>query len=73
MARLKPNVTRAQAQAELNVLYQGILAARAGTTIDERKRRENLEKKMELVASGNGSAGWDRATRDLLLMIRAGI
>jgi putative ABC transport system permease protein len=73
VARLKPGVTLAQAQAELNVLYQQILAGRTGGQLDERKRRENLEKRLELVPAGNGYATWDAPTRALLIIIMAAV
>ncbi len=73
MARLKPGVTLAQAQAELNVLYQQILTDRAGGQINEQKRRENLEKRLELIPAGNGYDSWDAPTRNLLLIIMVAV
>jgi len=69
MARLKPGVSTAQAQAELNVLYQQILNTRAGSHLDQSKRKENAQKKIELQAAGNGSVNFDPQQRALLLII----
>jgi predicted permease len=69
MARLKPGVSTAQAQAELNVLYQQILTTRAGSHLDESKRKENAQKKIELQTAGNGSANFEPQQRSLLLII----
>jgi predicted permease len=69
MARLKPGVSTAQAQAELNVLYQQILTTRAGSHLDESKRKENSQRKIELQAAGNGSGNFDPQQRALLLII----
>ncbi len=69
LARLKPGVTLEQAQAELNVLYQQILADRTGSQIDQQKRRENLEKRLELIPAGNGYYAFDAATRTMLMII----
>jgi predicted permease len=69
MGRLKPGVTMAQAQAELNVVYQQILTARAGSHLDESKRRENAEKKIALQPGGNGSANFAPQQRALLLIV----
>jgi predicted permease len=69
MARLKPGVTMPQAQAELNVLYQQILTARAGSHLDESKRKENAEKKIELQPAGNGSGNFEPQQRALLLIV----
>jgi predicted permease len=73
VARLKPGVTITQAQAEINVLYQQILAARAGNNTDQRKRRENAEKKIELVEAGNGYESWEPEDRSLLLITMIGV
>ena len=73
IARLKPGVTLTRAQAELNVLYQQILTERAGGKPDEAKRRENLEKRIELAPAGNGYANWDPAMRAVLLVIMAAV
>ena len=73
VARLKPGVTMAQAQAELNVQYQQILTERAGGHPDEAKRRENLEKRLELAPAGNGYSNWDPAMRTMLLVIMAAV
>jgi len=67
MARLKPGISMAQAQAELNVLYQQILTARGGSHPDEGKR--NAQKRIELQAAGNGSANFDQRQRALLLIV----
>ncbi|MGD1092413.1 MAG: ABC transporter permease [Bryobacteraceae bacterium] len=69
MGRLKPGVSMAKAQAELNVFYQQILAARAGTHLDDAIRRENAEKKLELQPAGNGSANFQPQQRALLLIV----
>ncbi len=53
--RLKPGNSIAQAKAELGVLFQQILTARAGSRIDEKRRHEILENKVEIVEAGNGS------------------
>ena len=73
MGRLKGGVTMSQAQAELNVLYQQILAQRAGSHLDESKRRENAEKKIELQAAGNGSNNFAPQQRALLLIITVAV
>jgi len=69
MGRLKPGVSIAQAQAELNVLYQQVLATRAGSHLDESKRRENAEKKIELQIGGNGSNNFEPEQKALLLIV----
>jgi predicted permease len=73
MARLKPGVNLTQAQAEINVLYQRILAARVGSNLDERKIRENAEKKLELLRTGNGYEHWEPEQRTLLLITMVGV
>src|SRR6516225_9297045 len=73
MARLKPGVTLAEAQSELNVLYQQILADRTGSQINEQRRRENLEKKLELVPAGNGFENIDAPMRAVLLIVMAAV
>ena len=73
IARLKPGVTLQQAQAELNVIYQQILADRAGGKLDDQKRRENLEKRLELIPAGNGYESMDAQTRSLLLIILSAV
>jgi predicted permease len=73
IARLKPGVTIAQAQTQLNVLYQQILTERAGGQPDEAKRRENLEKRLELALAGNGYENWDPGMRTVLLVIMVAV
>jgi predicted permease len=73
MARLKPGVSLAQAQAELTVLYQQILAVRAGTKSEEQRRRENAEQKVALVPAGNGSAMFEPQERALLLIVMSAV
>ena len=69
IARLKPGVTLAQAESEVNVLYQQILADRVGSRINEQKRRENLEKKLELLPAGNGFETMDAPMRAVLMVV----
>jgi putative ABC transport system permease protein len=73
IARLKSGVSTEQAQTQLNVLYQQILTERAGGKPDEAKRRENLEKRLELAPAGNGYAGWDPGMRAVLLVIMVAV
>ena len=68
VGRLKRSSTIAQAKAELTVLFQQVLAARAGSQIDEKRRREIQEKKVELVEQGNGSGFLDPRTKALVLI-----
>ncbi len=53
IARLKPGVGVAQARAELNVLYQQIVAER-GSSMDEHRRRASQERKLAVLPAGNG-------------------
>jgi putative ABC transport system permease protein len=69
IARLKPGVSVSQAQSDINVLYQQILADRIGSHIDERKRRENLEKKLQLIPAGNSFETLEAPIRAVLLVI----
>jgi len=70
---LKPGVTLAQAQAELEGLRQQILAARAGGKLSDQQRRESAQSKMKLVPAGNGSGLFDPPQRLLLMLIMTAI
>jgi predicted permease len=69
IARLKPGVSMAQAESEVNVLYQQILKDRIGSKIDEQKRRENLGKKLQLIPAASGFETMDAPMRAVLLVI----
>jgi putative ABC transport system permease protein len=55
VARLKPGVGIAQAQAEITVLYRRILTARGSTKTEEQQRRDRADQKVDLTPAGNGS------------------
>jgi predicted permease len=73
IGRLKAGVSLAQAEAELTVLYQQILTARAGTKSEEQRRRENADQKVALVPAGNGSAMFQPQERALLLIVMSAV
>ncbi len=68
IGRMKPGVTVAATKAELTVLFQQIVSARAGSQLDEKKRHEIQEKKVELVPVGNGSGFLEPKTKALVLI-----
>jgi len=69
VARLKPGVTTAQATAELNVLYQQILAERHGNSPNERERLENMQLRLELRPAGKGVRAWVDEKPSMLLLV----
>jgi len=74
VARLKRGVAIEQAQAELTVLYQQILAARGSTQPEEQhRRREHAEQNVELTPAGNGSAMFPPQVRSLLLIAMSAV
>lgn len=73
MARLKPGVSLAQAEAELTLLYQQILATRAGTKSGDQRRREDADQKVALVPAGNGFSDLEPQARALLLIVMSAV
>src|SRR5262245_41999991 len=73
VARLKPGVSLAQAQAELTVLYRQILVARGHTKTQEQQRRESADQKVDLTPAGNGSALFQPQERALLLIVMSAV
>ncbi len=54
MARLKPGITREQAQADLRVIFQRLAATEASHIDDAHQRRVALDQKLELTSAGPG-------------------
>jgi predicted permease len=73
VARLKPGVSLAQAQAELTVLYRQIVAARGSTKTEEQQRRESADQKVDLAPAGNGSGMFEPQQRALLLIVMSAV
>jgi predicted permease len=73
VGRLKRGASMSQAQAELNVLYQQILVARAGGQLDEQRKKENAQLKIELQQGGNGSSNFEPQQLILLLIVTTAI
>jgi predicted permease len=69
VARLKPGVTTEQADAELNVLYQQILAERHGNSQNVRQRRESVPLRLELRPAGKGVLAWVEENPSMLLLV----
>jgi putative ABC transport system permease protein len=73
VARLKPGVGIAQAQAELTVLYQQVLASRGRTKTEEQRRRESADQKVDLTPAGNGAGMFEPQQRALLLIVMSAV
>ena len=73
VARLKPGVSAAQAQAELTVLYRQILATRGSTKTEEQQRRDSAEEKVELTPAGSGAGMFPPQERALLLIVMSAV
>jgi putative ABC transport system permease protein len=73
VARLKPGVSLAQAQAELTVLYRQSLATRGSTKTEEQQRRESAEQKVDLTPAGNGASMFEPQERALLLIVMSAV
>jgi predicted permease len=73
VARLKPGVTAARAEAELTVLYRQIVAARGSTNAEAQQRRESADQKVSLVPAGNGAGLFEPQERALLLIVMSAV
>jgi predicted permease len=73
VARLKPGVSAAQAQAELTVLYRQILATRGSAKTEEQQRRDSAEEKVELTPAGSGAGMFPPQERALLLIVMSAV
>jgi predicted permease len=69
IARLRPGKTIAQATAELNVLYQQILAERRGNSRNEQQRREDMQRRLLLSPAGKGVLAWVEENPSVLLLV----
>ena len=73
IARLKPGVSIAQAEAELTVLHKQIVEARGSTQAEAQQRRESAEQKVALAPAGNGAGQFQPQERALLLIVMSAV
>jgi predicted permease len=70
MARLKPGVSEKQASASINVDFQQLLTAQAGSVATEQQRHEWLDQKIELSGGSKGTSGLrDEFSQPLLVLM----
>lgn len=69
VARLKPGVTIDQANAELNVIYQRVLAERRGNSHNPRQQRESTQLRLALRPAAKGVLAWVEENPSVLLLV----
>ena len=70
IGRLKPGVTEKQAAASINVDFQQLLTAQAGSGLTEQQRHESLDQKIELSGGSKGTSPLrDQFSQPLLVLM----
>jgi len=69
MARLRPGISREEAETSVNVRLQQILTAEAGSEITPELQRAIRETRIELTPAGRGRSGLRRRYSDPLLIL----
>jgi len=70
IGRLKPGVTEKQAAASINVDFQQLLTAQAGSGLTEQERRNALDQKIELSGGSKGTSSLrDQFSQPLLVLM----
>ncbi len=70
MGRLKPGVTREQAEANVNLVFRQLLAARAGSSPTPERKREIMDQKIKLQDGSRGASVWrEELSRPLLVLM----
>lgn len=71
MARLAPGMTRAQAEAGINVAFQQVLQGWAAAATTEKQRRKILEQQIQLRVGNRGASDLRDQFQDPLLLLMA--
>ena len=70
VGRLKRGVAREQAEANVNLVFRQILAARAGSSVTPERKREIMDQKVKLQDGARGASGWrDEFSQPLLVLM----
>ena len=70
IGRLKPGVTEKQAAASINVAFQQLLTAQAGSGLTDQQRREGFDQKIELSGGSKGTSDLrDQFSQPLLVLM----
>ncbi len=67
--RLKPGVTREQAEANVNLIFRQALAARAGSNLTPDRKREVMDQKIRLQDGARGASAWREEFSQPLLVL----
>ncbi|HMD96011.1 MAG TPA: ABC transporter permease [Terriglobia bacterium] len=70
IGRLKLGITEKQAAASINVDFQQLLTAQAGSSLTEQQRRQGFDQKIELSGGSKGTSGLrDEFSQPLLVLM----